>query len=120
MLADAYMHISSFCWERNPRMTRTAMSRRKKRSNLIAYASLAMVVTLIGVLVMIQTRDPQRKLDNAKAQEQALDYQMQVEYARTEQLQLFEKEVQTDAYAEEQAQEKLKLLKENQIMFVAE
>lgn len=101
-------------------MARTAMSRRKKRSNFIAYASLAAVVGLVGLLVMFQTKDPQRKLDNAKAEEEALEAQMQLEYARTEQLQLFEKEVQTDAYAEEQAQEKLHLLKDNQIMFVAE
>lgn len=96
------------------------MSRRKKRSNFIAYASLAAVVGLVGLLVMFQTKDPQKKLDNAKAEEEALEAQMQLEYARTEQLQLFEKEVQTDAYAEEQAQEKLHLLKDNQIMFVAE
>ncbi|MCQ2527129.1 MAG: hypothetical protein MJ130_10225 [Lachnospiraceae bacterium] len=101
-------------------MARSEMQRRKKRSNFIAYASLAMVVTLIGLLVMFQTKDPQRKLDEARAREQALEEQMQAEYARTEQLQLFEKQVQTDAYAEEQAQEKLHLLKDNQIMFVAE
>ncbi|MCQ2493759.1 MAG: septum formation initiator family protein [Lachnospiraceae bacterium] len=101
-------------------MARTAMAKRKKRSNFIAYLSLASVVALVGFLFMIQTRDPQSKLDNYKAQEQELDKMIQVENARTEDLLLFEKEVQTDAYAEEQAQEKLKLLKENQIMFIAE
>ena len=101
-------------------MARTAMSRRKKRDNLIAYLALALVVVLIGFIVLIQTMNPQKRLDSVRARELELDSRIDAENARTEELLRFEKEVQTDAYAEEQAHEKLKLLKDNQIMFVAE
>lgn len=92
----------------------------RRRSTLTAYISLAMVIALIGVLVMFQTMNPQKKLDSYKEKESELDEMINVEQARTDELHLFEKEVQTDAYVEEQAHEKLKLLKENQLMFVAE
>jgi len=106
--------------ERSPTMPKTAMSKSRKRNNLIPYLVLAFVIALVGYVVVLQTRAPQSKLDEYRIQESELDSQLEVEYARTDELLLFEKEVQTTAYAEEQAQERLKLLKDNQIMFIAE
>lgn len=101
-------------------MTRTAMARKRKRNNFFSYLLVAIVICLIAVIVLFQTQSVKTKLDTYTAEDQELDEKIAAEQARTEELEQFSKEVQTDAYAEEQAQEKLKLLKENQIMFVAE
>lgn len=101
-------------------MSRTAMEKRRRRNNFLNYLLVAIVVCIIGIIVLIQSRGVESKLAEYTARDAELQEQIQEEKDRTAELEEFSKEVQTDAYAEEQAQEKLKLLKDNQIMFIGE
>lgn len=98
-------------------MARTAMARRKKRTNFISYLLIAVIVFLIGVVVLIQSGHVRAKLESYRAKEADLDAKIVVENARTEEIKELEKYVQTKAYAQEQAQEKLGLVKEGEIIF---
>lgn len=98
-------------------MARTAMAKRRKRNNIISYLAFAIVVVLITVIMMFQSRNVKNKLNDYELREQALGEQIAAEQARSEEIDEFEKYVQTKAYAEEQAQEKLGLVNEGEIIF---
>ena len=98
-------------------MSKTAMARRKKQTNFIGFFLVAVVILLISFVVFLQSREVKSKLNTYTVQEETLDEQIAEEEERTEEIEEFEKYVQTKAYAGEQAQEKLGLVKEDEIIF---
>ena len=98
-------------------MANTALSRRKKQSSLLGFVVIAVVVFLITFVIFLQGREVKGRLDAYTAQEETIDAQIAKEKERTEEIEEFEKYVQTKAYAGEQAQEKLGLVKEGEIVF---
>ena len=95
----------------------TAMERRRRRSGASGYILIAVIVSLITAVVMIQIHDVKTRLKVYEEQDQALDEQIAAELERAEELNELEKYVQTKAYAEEQAHEKLGLVNECEIIF---
>ena len=98
----------------------TAMERRRRRSGASGYILIAVIVSLITAVVMIQIHDVKTRLKVYEEQDQALDEQIAAELERAEELNELEKYVQTKAYAEEQAHEKLGLVNEGEIIFKLE
>ncbi len=95
----------------------TAMEKRRRRSGASGYLLIALIVSLITGVVMIQIHDVKSRLKVYEEQDQALDEQIAAELERAEELNELEKYVQTKAYAEEQAHEKLGLVNEGEIIF---
>lgn len=95
----------------------TAMEKRRRKSGASGYILIAVIVFLITAVVMIQIHDVKTRLKVYEEQDQALDEQIAAELERAEELNELEKYVQTKAYAEEQAHEKLGLVNEGEIIF---
>ena len=93
------------------------MEKRRRRSGAAGYILIAVIVSLITAVVMIQIHDVKTRLKVYEEQDQALDEQIAAELERAEELNELEKYVQTKAYAEEQAHEKLGLVNEGEIIF---
>lgn len=100
--------------------TVTAMEKRRRRSGASGYILFAVIVSLISLVVLVQIRDVKARLSVYEQQDQALDEQIAAELDRAEELNELEKYVQTKAYAEEQAHEKLGLVNEGEIIFKLE
>ena len=98
-------------------MARTAMARKKKHSSFMGFVLVAMVVFLISIIIFLQGRNTKSKLDAYTAQEEVLDSLIEEQNQRSLEIDEYEKYVQTKAYAGEQAQEKLGLVKEGEIVF---
>ena len=93
------------------------MEKRRRRSGAYGYVTAAIIILMITVVVMIQIKDVKSRLSVYEEQDQALDEQIAAELDRAEELNELEKYVQTKAYAEEQAHEKLGLVNEGEIIF---
>ena len=106
--------------ERTGNRTMTAMEKRRRRSGASGYILFAAIVSLISLVVLVQIRDVKQRLSVYEEQDQALDEQIAAQLERTEELNELEKYVQTKAYAEEQAHEKLGLVNEGEIIFKLE
>ena len=106
--------------ERSGNRTMTAMEKRRRRSGASGYILFAVIVSLISLVVLVQIRDVKQRLSVYEQQDQALDEQIAAQLDRTEELNELEKYVQTKAYAEEQAHEKLGLVNEGEIIFKLE
>ncbi|MCR5440859.1 MAG: septum formation initiator family protein [Lachnospiraceae bacterium] len=106
--------------ERTGNRTMTAMEKRRRRSGASGYILFAVIVSLISLVVLVQIRDVKQRLSVYEQQDQALDEQIAAQLERTEELNELEKYVQTKAYAEEQAHEKLGLVNEGEIIFKLE
>ena len=106
--------------ERSGNRTMTAMEKRRRRSGASGYILFAVIVSLISLVVLVQIRDVKQRLSVYEQQDQALDEQIAQQLEREEELNELEKYVQTKAYAEEQAHEKLGLVNEGEIIFKLE
>ena len=106
--------------ERSGNRTMTAMEKRRRRSGASGYILFAVIVSLISLVVLVQIRDVKQRLSVYEQQDQALDEQIAAQLEREEELNELEKYVQTKAYAEEQAHEKLGLVNEGEIIFKLE
>jgi len=106
--------------ERSGNRTVTAMEKRRRRSGASGYILFAVIVSLISLVVLVQIRDVKARLSVYEQQDQALDEQIAAQLDRAEELNELEKYVQTKAYAEEQAHEKLGLVNEGEIIFKLE
>ena len=106
--------------ERTGNRTMTAMEKRRRRSGASGYILFAVIVSLISLVVLVQIRDVKQRLSVYEQQDQALDEQIAAQLERPEELNELEKYVQTKAYAEEQAHEKLGLVNEGEIIFKLE
>lgn len=98
-------------------MAKTAMAKKRKHSSFMGFVLVAMVVLIISIIIFIQGRDTRNKLQAYTAQEEELDAGIEAENERALEIDEYEKYVQTKAYAGEQAQEKLGLVKEGEIVF---
>ena len=76
----------------------------------------AIVMLLLGGL-MVQSNDLEKRLAAYDAKAAALEEKIEDEKARTEEIDKLKEYMQTDAYAEEIARERLGLVKENEIVF---
>jgi len=101
----------------NKRPKMTAMEKRRRKSGASGYIFLGVIVLMISGVVFIQIRDVKSRLSVYEEQDQALDEQIAAQLDREEELNELEKYVQTKAYAEEQAHEKLGLVNEGEIIF---
>lgn len=93
--------------------------RRPTQNRLSMFLVSAVVLTIMGV-VMVGSHDKQQKLDAKKAEEAQLDAEIAAEQKRAEELDEYEKEVQTMGYVEQEARDKLGLVYEDEIMFKKE
>jgi cell division protein DivIC len=98
-------------------MAGTAVKRRRQKANFGSYVGLSILILLICGLIWFQASDVKAKLAVKTAENQELDAQIAAEEERPEEIEEFEKYVQTKAYAEEQAHEKLGLVNEGEIVF---
>ncbi len=98
-------------------MARTAMARKKKHSSFMGFVLVAMVVLLISIIIFVQGRNTRIKLDAYTQQQETLNSLIDEQEARSLEIDEYEKYVQTKAYAGDQAQEKLGLVKEGEIIF---
>ena len=105
---------------RTQNRTMTAMEKRRRRSGASGYILFAAIVSLISLVVLVQIKDVKKRLSVYEQQDQALDEQIAAQLEREEELNELEKYVQTKAYAEEQAHEKLGLVNEGEIIFKLE
>lgn len=101
-------------------MARTATSKGRNRTNRLGYVLLIIMVLLLTVLVYAQSRDVKAKIAVYEAQENELDEKIAAQQSRAAEIEEYEKYVQTKAYAEQQAQEKLGLVNEGEIIFKRE
>ncbi len=101
-------------------MAGTAVERRHRKANFGSYLGLSILILLICGLIWFQASDVKAKIAVKAQQEQELDAQIAAEEERAEDIEEFEKYVQTKAYAEEQAHEKLGLVNEGEIVFQLE
>ncbi len=93
---------------------------RKRRQNRFSMFLVTLVVVMILVAVAVQSVELQRKIDVKAREEKILDEQIAAEESRTEEIEKFEKEVQTKGYIEDIAREKLGLVYEDEILFKEE
>ena len=93
------------------------MEKRRRKSGATGYIFIGIIILMIAGVVYIQVRDVKARLSVYEEQDQALDEQIAEQLDRTEELNELEKYVQTKAYAEEQAHERLGLVNEGEIIF---
>ncbi len=93
------------------------MEKRRRKSGATGYIFIGIIILMIAGVVYIQVRDVKARLSVYEEQDQALDEQIAQQLERTEELNELEKYVQTKAYAEEQAHERLGLVNEGEIIF---
>ena len=98
-------------------MARTAMAKKKKHSSFMGFVLVAMVVMLISIIIFLQGRETKSKLDAYIAQDERYDELIEEEKKRSEAIDEFEKETQTEGYAAEKARELLGLVQEGEIIF---
>jgi cell division protein DivIC len=81
----------------------------------IAFVALVLLLSLVG-----QSRALSARLAVYDARAAALEQSIEEEKERTQEIQELKEYMQTDAYAEEVAREKLGLVKDNEIVFIEE
>jgi cell division protein DivIC len=81
----------------------------------IAFVALVLLVSLIG-----QSRTLSQRLAVYDARAAVLKQSIEEETERTQEIQELKEYMQTDAYVEEIAREKLGLVKDNEIVFIEE
>ena len=101
-------------------MAKTVINKKRARSGAMGYVILAVMILVIAFLINIQSLDTRSKLRNYSEQEELINEKIESEEARALEITEFEKYSQTKAYAEDQAHEKLGLVKEDEIIFKVE
>lgn len=93
---------------------------RRKRENRFSMALVIMVILMIMVVVAVGTIQLGEKQAVLDERAEKLTKELQEEEERSLEINELEKYSKTDKYIEEQAQEKLGLVNENQIIFKEE
>lgn len=96
------------------------MSRRRyrgKRQNRFGMFLVSLVVIMILCMVSVKCVELKEKQDAYEVRKEELREQIADEQARAEELVALKKYVQTDSYAEQVAEEKLGLVRKNEIIF---
>ena len=81
---------------------------------------MSLIVLLLMLSLMAQSRNLQESLAGYETRAEALSQQIEDEKARTEEIEALKEYMLTDEYTEEAAREKLGLVKENEIIFQEE
>nr|WP_295305414.1 septum formation initiator family protein [uncultured Blautia sp.] len=81
---------------------------------------ISLIVLILMLSLMAQSRDLQESLAGYETRAEALSQQIEDEKARTEEIEALKEYMLTDEYTEEAAREKLGLVKENEIIFQEE
>lgn len=93
---------------------------KKSRTPNASVILVAMVVTIMVGGVWISTSSLNSKLDTYREREKMLEAQIEAEETRAEEIEEYSKYVQTNAYVEQVAKEKLGLVYEDEIIFKKE
>lgn len=101
-------------------MTRRRIAYRKRRQNRFGMFLTGVVVLMMVVVVSIRSKELQEKCSVYVAREAELKQQIEVEKARTDEIEEYRKYTQTKKYAEEVAKDKLGLVYEGEIIFKEE
>lgn len=96
------------------------MSEKRRKTPWASVILVGSVVTIMMCGVWISTSNLNRKLATYHEREKSLQQQIEAEQARAEEIENYAKYVQTNAYVEEIAKEKLGLVFEDEIIFKKE
>ena len=99
---------------------RKAAMYKRVRNNRLSVFAITIIVGLLLVVISVDSRTLMEKNKALKEKEEELTAQLELEKARTEELDEFEKYTKTKKYAEEMAKKKLGLVHENEIIFKTE
>lgn len=104
----------------NNRKKRRKMSRKRRKTPWASVILVGTVVTVMMCGVWISTSTLNTKLADYHERENVLKQQISAEQERAEDIEEYAKYVQTNAYVEEIAKEKLGLVFEDEIIFKKE
>ena len=93
---------------------------RRTLQHRLSILSISGVVLVLAILLFVAGRPLQKKNQNYKAQEEALEKRLEEETADGEAIDELEEYVGTDKYVEDVAKDKLGLVYPNEILFQAE
>ena len=93
---------------------------RKRNQNRFSMVLVGIVVTLITVVVALQSVELRKRNEDLEQNIIELEQQKQAEQKRAEEIEEFRKYTQTKRYKEEVAKEKLGLVYEGEIIFQEE
>lgn len=85
--------------------------------NQLGMLAISAIVMLFLGGLMVKSNNLEKRLAAYDAKAAALEEKIEDEKARTEEIDKLKEYMQTDAYAEEIARERLGLVKENEIVF---
>lgn len=94
--------------------------KRSSKYNKIAMIGICFVVCVMLLLLFIEGKSVQKKIEANDARQQELTEQIEEEKERTEEIEKMQDYMQSDEYTEKIAKEKIGLLKENEIIFKEE
>ena len=93
---------------------------RKRNQNRFSMVLVGIVVTLITVVVALQSVELKKRIEDLDQNIVELEQQKEAEQKRAEEIDEFRKYTQTKRYKEEVAKEKLGLVYEGEIIFQEE
>ena len=93
---------------------------RKRNQNRFSMVLVGIVVTLITVVVALQSVELKKRIEDLDQNIVELEQQKEAEQKRAEEIEEFRKYTQTKRYKEEVAKEKLGLVYEGEIIFQEE
>lgn len=94
--------------------------RRASAGNRIGMAVVAVVVTALIVIMLVQSHSVKNKIDMYQAANQKLSQAIAEENGRKEELKNLPEYIKSDAFVEKTAREKFGLAYENEVIFRAE
>ena len=94
--------------------------KRRQRANRRARIGVSIMVAALVLILSVQIVRLYQKNESYKAQEAALQAQLDEETERTQELEELEEEIDSDEYIEDIARSKLGMVKENEIIFKEE
>ena len=108
-------------------MGKSIKKRRKKagrsvqaRQNKYTMVGISLIVCMLFGVLLYQGNSLQKRIDSNNEKMDQIAEQIDEEEQRTKEIDELEEYMQTDEYIEKAAQEKLGLLKENEIIFKVE
>lgn len=90
------------------------------RNDRLGMAAIAFVAFVFLVYILMASRDLTIELADYEAKVAQIQADIEDEKARTEEIDALKEYMQTDAYAEEVAREKFRMVKSNEIVFLEE
>lgn len=90
------------------------------RRNKYTMIGITLVVCMLFGVLMFEGRNLQQRIAENDEKQEQLTTQIEEQKQRTKEIDELEEYMQTDEYIESAAQEKLGLVKENEIIFKAE